>query len=82
MIDLVIVVLYLFNFKTDIKTYLISVAIGFTAIILFRYSVPEDYTIVSQIFGALVTFSVMFILGKYFGCLSRPYDSALVVNRI
>ena len=74
--------LYLFNFKTDIKTYLISVAIGFTAIIFFRYSVPEDYTIVSQIFGALVTFSVMFILGKHFGCLSRPYDSALVFNRV
>ncbi len=74
--------LYLFNFKTDIKTYLISVAIGFIAIILFRYSVPEDYIIVSQIFGALVTSSVMFILGKHLGCLSRPYDSALVVNRV
>jgi len=73
--------LYLFNLKTDIKTYLVSIAVGFMSIVIFRYSVPEDYTIVSQIFGALVTFFTMFILGKYFRTLTHPYDSALVVSR-
>ena len=74
--------LYILNFKTDIKTYLISVALGFGAIVVFRYSVPEDFVVISQIVGALVTFFVMFILGKHFGKLSRPCDSNLVVSRI
>ncbi|MBO7454397.1 MAG: sodium:solute symporter family protein [Alphaproteobacteria bacterium] len=74
--------LYLFNLKTDIKTYLIGVSIGFISIIIFRYSVPENCTVVSQIFGAVVTFFSMLILGKYFGNLSHPYDSKLVVSRI
>jgi len=74
--------LYLFNLKTDIKTYLVSIAVGFMSIVIFRYSVPEDYTIISQIFGALVTFFSMFILGKCSGTLSRPYDSALAVSRV
>ncbi len=73
--------LYLFNLKTDIKTYLIGVAVGFIFIVIFRYSVPEDWTIVSQMLGASVTFVTMFILGKYFGTLSHPYDSDLVVSR-
>ena len=73
--------LYLFNFKTDIKTYLIGVAVGFIFIIIFRYSVSEDYSIVSQMLGALVTFLTMFVLGKYFGTLSHPYDSGLAVSQ-
>lgn len=73
--------LYLFNFKTDIKAYLISVSIGFIFIVIFRYSVPEDYTIVSQMLGALVTFLSMFMLGKYWGTLNRPRDSDLAVSQ-
>ena len=73
--------LYLFNLKTDIKTYLISVLVGFISIVIFRCSVSEDCAIVSQIFGALMTFCSMFILGKYFGTLGHPYDSNLAVSR-
>lgn len=73
--------LYILNFKTDIKTYLISVAIGFCAIILFRYSVPEDFVIISQVVGAVVTFISMLVLGKYLKRLSRPYDRGLAVSR-
>ena len=73
--------LYLFNLKTDIKTYLIGMSVGFISIVIFRYSVPEDYTIVSQIFGAVVTFFSMLILGKYFRKLSHPYDSNVIVSR-
>ena len=73
--------LYLFNLKTDVKTYLVGVAVGFVFIVIFRYSVSEDYIIVSQMLGALVTFLAMFILGKYFGTLSHPCDSELVVSR-
>ncbi len=74
--------LYILNFETDVKTYLISVALGFGAIVVFRYSVPEDFVVISQIVGALVTFFVMFILGKHFGKLNRSCDSNLVVSRI
>ena len=74
--------LYLFNLKTDVKTYLISVAVGFASIVIFRYSVPEDYIIISQIFGAVVTFLSMYMLGKHFGTLSHPYDSGLAVSRV
>ncbi len=74
--------LYLFNLKTDIETYLIGMAIGFISIVAFRCSVPEDYAIISQIVGALVTVFVMFVLGKHFGTLSRPYDSDLAVSRV
>ena len=73
--------LYLFNFKTDIKTYWISVVIGFVSIIIFRYSVPEDYVIISQIMGAFVTFISMFWLGRYFKTLSHPYNSKLLISR-
>ncbi len=73
--------LYLFNFKTDIKTYWISVVIGFVSIIIFRYSVPEDYVIISQIMGAFVTFVSMFWLGRYFKTLSHPYNSKLLISR-
>ena len=74
--------LYIFNLKTDIKAYLIGVSIGFIFIVIFRCSAPEDCTIVSQILGALVTFFSMLIWGKFFGTLSHPYDSNLVVSRI
>lgn len=73
--------LYLFNLKTDIKTYLVSVAVGFVSIIIFRYSVPGDYVVISQIVGAFVTFITMYVLGKYLETLSHPYDSNLVVSR-
>ena len=73
--------LYLFNLKTDIKTYLIGVAVGFLFIIVFRHVIQGEYVIVSQIVGAIVTFFVMFILGKHSGTLSHPYDSDLVVSR-
>ena len=73
--------LYLFNFKTDIKTYLISVVIGFSSIVIFRYTVYEDYTVISQVVGALVTFIFMFVLGKSRKSLSRPNDEDLVVSR-
>lgn len=74
--------LYVFNLKTDVKTYLISVVVGFASIVIFRYSVPADYIIISQIFGAIVTFLSMYIVGKHFGTLSRPYDSNLVISDI
>jgi len=74
--------LYLFNLQADTRTYLISVSVGFISIVIFRYSVPEDYSIVSQLFGALVTFFSMLALGKYFGNLRHPYDSNLVVSKI
>lgn len=73
--------LYLFNLKTDIKTYLVSVVVGFVSIIGFRYAVPGDYVVISQVVGAIITFSSMIILGKRFGTLSHPYDSDLVVSR-
>lgn len=73
--------LYLFNLKTDIKTYLISVVIGFSSIVVFRYTVYEDYTVISQVVGALVTFIFMFVLGKFRKSLSRPNDEDLVVSR-
>lgn len=74
--------LYLFNLKTDVRAYLIGVSVGFIFIVVFRYSVPEDYTIVSQILGALVTFVTMFVLGRYWKTLSHPCDPDLVVSRI
>ena len=74
--------LYLFNLRTDIKTYLISVVIGFISIIIFRSSISESYVVISQIIGAVVTFSSMLALGKYFGSLSHPYDSDLAVSRV
>jgi len=73
--------LYLLNLKTDIKTYLVSVAVGFVSIVFFRYSVPEDYVVISQIVGAFVTFVTMFVLGKYLKTLSQSYDSNLVFSR-
>ncbi|MBO6056403.1 MAG: sodium:solute symporter family protein [Alphaproteobacteria bacterium] len=73
--------LYLLNLKTDIKTYLVSVVVGFVFIVVFRYSVPEDYVVISQVVGAFVTFVTMFFLGKYRRMLSHPYDSNLVVSR-
>lgn len=73
--------LYILNFKTDIRTYLTSVIIGFCAIILFRYSVPEDFVIISQVIGAVVTFISMLVLGKYLKRLSHPYDRDLAVSR-
>jgi uncharacterized membrane protein YjjP (DUF1212 family) len=73
--------LYLFNLKTDIKTYLISVAVGFVSIVSFRYAVSGEYVVISQVVGAIITFFSMIILGKRFRTLSHPYDSDLVVSR-
>ncbi len=73
--------LFMLNLKTDVKTYLISVVVGFVSIVIFRYSISGDYAAISQIIGALVTFFSMFILGKRLGCLSRIYDSDLVSSR-
>lgn len=73
--------LYLFNLKTDVKTYLISVIMGFVSIIIFRYSVTGGYVVVSQITGAFVTFVAMFILGRYFKTLSQLHDSGLSISR-
>ncbi len=72
--------LYLFNLRTDVKTYLISVMIGFSSIILFRHSICEDYAIISQVVGALVTFFFLFILGKSRNTLGHPDDEDLVVS--
>ncbi|MBO7454396.1 MAG: sodium:solute symporter family protein [Alphaproteobacteria bacterium] len=73
--------LYLLNFKTDIKTYLVSIVVGFVSIVFFRYSVSEDCAVVSQVVGAVVTFVTMYVLGKYLKTLSRPYNSSLAVSR-
>lgn len=73
--------LYLLNFKTDIKTYLISIVIGFVSIVFFRYSVSEDCAVVSQVVGAMVTFVTMYVLGKYLKTLRRTYDSNLAISR-
>lgn len=73
--------LYLLNFKTDIKTYLVSIVVGFVSIVFFRYSVSEDCAVVSQVVGAVVTFVTMYVLGKYLRTLSRPYNSSLAVSR-
>ena len=74
--------LYIFNLKTDIKTYLIGVITGVVSIVAFRYLVPEDYVIISQIFGAFAAFFTMLVLGKYLKTLSHPYDPDLVVSKI
>lgn len=74
--------LYLFNLKTDIETYLISVAIGFVSIVAFRYKVSGDYVVISQIVGAIITFFSMIVMGKHFGSLNHPYDSDLAVSRV
>ncbi|MCR4624269.1 MAG: hypothetical protein K5780_06580 [Alphaproteobacteria bacterium] len=68
------------NLKTDIRTYLINMAVGFVSIVIFRYSVPDDYVVISQIVGACVTVATMLVLGNL-GTLSRPYDSGLVISR-
>ncbi|MCR4556013.1 MAG: sodium:solute symporter family protein [Alphaproteobacteria bacterium] len=73
--------LYLLNFKTDIKTYLVSIFVGFVSIVFFRYSVSEDCAVVSQVVGAVVTFVTMYVLGKYLRTLSRPYNSSLAISR-
>lgn len=73
--------LYLLNFKTDIKTYLVSIVVGFVSIVFFRYSVSKDCAVVSQVVGAVVTFVTMYVLGKYLKTLSRPYNSSLAVSR-
>jgi len=73
-------ILYLFNLKTDVKTYWISVVIGFSSIIAFRHCVPEDYAVVSQVVGALVTLFFMFVLGKFCKRLSDFNDKDLVVS--
>ena len=73
--------MYLLNLKTDVKTYLLSMVVGFVSIVIFRYSVSEDYVVVSQVVGTCVTFVAMFVLGRYLRTLSYPYDSDLVVSR-
>ncbi|MBO7537296.1 MAG: sodium:solute symporter family protein [Alphaproteobacteria bacterium] len=74
--------LYMFNLKTDVKTYLISVIVGVVSIVAFRYLVPEDYVIISQVFGAIVTFITMLVLGKYLKTLSYTCDPDLVISKI
>lgn len=73
-------ILYLFNLKTDIKTYWISVVIGFSSIVAFRHCVSEDYAVVSQVVGALVTLFFMFVLGKFWKKLSDFNDKDLVIS--
>ncbi len=73
--------LYILNFKTDIKTYLVSVALGFVAIVVFRESVPGDYVVISQIVGSIVTFISMFVLGKCLKSLSHSWDQNLEISR-
>ncbi len=74
--------LYLFNLKTDVKTYLISVFIGFVSIVVFRYSITDDYIIISQVVGAIIAFFSMLLFGKYFKTLNHTHDVDLVVSRI
>ena len=57
--------LYIFGYKTDIKTYLYSLATGLVAIIIYRYSMPDDFNIVSQLFGAFVTLICMLFFGMF-----------------
>lgn len=73
--------LYILNLKIDIKTYLISVALGSGVIVVFRESVPEDYVIISQIVGAAVTFVSMFALGKCSKSLGHSWSQNLEISR-
>lgn len=74
--------LFMLNLKTDMKTYLVSVAVGFVSILIFRYSVPEGYAAISQVVGAVVAFITMFVLGRFLNTLSHPYDPDLVISKI
>lgn len=64
-------ILYMFNFKTDTQTYLYSLCIGMISIIAYRYSVPEEFTIISQLVGMAVTLTFMIFFGKCFSTISR-----------
>ena len=72
--------LYVFNFVTDVKTYLWSVVIGFSILLLYRYLVPEDYGIASQFVGMMATFFFMIILGKFNGSLRHFSAKNLAVS--
>lgn len=56
--------LYLCHFRTDIKTYLYSLSLGLISIVVYRYSVPEDFNIASQLFGTFITTISMVIIGS------------------
>ena len=64
-------ILYMFNFKTDTQTYLYSLCIGMISVIVYRYSVPEEFTIISQLVGMAVTLACMISFGRCFSTISR-----------
>ncbi|MDR0678122.1 MAG: sodium:solute symporter family protein [Holosporaceae bacterium] len=57
-------ILYMFNIRTSVKIYVTSVFIGLGAIVIYRYSVPEDLNMVSQLVGMSVTLITMLLLHK------------------
>ncbi|MDR0968312.1 MAG: sodium:solute symporter family protein [Holosporaceae bacterium] len=54
----------LFNIKTSVRTYVVSVLMGGGAILAYRYLVPEVYKSISLVVGALIGTIIMFILYK------------------
>ncbi len=57
--------LYIFNFKTDVSTYLVSTIFGFIMLFTYRNFVPEEFEMASQFVGMMATFFGMIILGKF-----------------
>mgnify|MGYP001156437826 CR=1 FL=1 len=64
-------ILYMFDLRTDKQTYLYSLCVGMISIITYRYSVPEEFTIISQLVGMAVTLTCMIFFGKCFSTISR-----------
>ncbi|MDR2780995.1 MAG: sodium:solute symporter family protein [Holosporaceae bacterium] len=70
-------ILYMFNIKTSIKIYITSVIIGLCSIVVYRNIIPEDFNMISQLFGMSITLICMLVAHKR----SQKY-STLGSNRI
>ncbi|GHT98027.1 sodium:pantothenate symporter [Alphaproteobacteria bacterium] len=57
-------ILYMFNIRTSTRIYITSAAIGLCSIVIYRYLMPEDLNIISQLFGMSVTIVSMLLLHK------------------
>jgi SSS family solute:Na+ symporter len=57
-------ILYMFNVRTSVRIYVTSVFIGLCFIVIYRYSVPEDLNMASQLVGMSVTLVSMLLLHK------------------
>jgi SSS family solute:Na+ symporter len=57
-------ILYMFNIKTSVKIYITSVIIGLCSIVVYRYTVPEDFNMISQLFGMTITLVSMLLMHR------------------